>query len=152
MEKNLDSFILDFIETRYGLSRKDINAIIRNQNSDVTIHIFCNKNLGPLETLVKFLHENMQLAFNEIAQMLQRNPKTIWSTYNNSIKKHKNKLDFESDGFYIPLKIFSNRKYSVLENLVRFFKDKGFEFKMISRILNRSESTIRTCYMRALAK
>ncbi len=53
----------------------------------IPIEIFHNRNLGPLEILTIFLKENKHMKFKDIANLLKRDPRTIWSSYNKGVKK-----------------------------------------------------------------
>lgn len=117
------------------------------------ISIFDNKELSCLETIVKYLKEEFNLRFHEIALLLNRNDRTIWTTYNNAIKKRKEKLPVKESKFFIPTAIFKNRKFSVLESIVSYLKDKfNLRYSEISILLNRDERNIWTVYSRAKKK
>ena len=87
------------------------------------ISIFDNDELSCLETIVKYLKEELKLRFHEIALMLNRNDRTIWATYNIAFKKRKEKLPAKNSKFFIPVSIFTERKLSVLEAIVSYLKD-----------------------------
>ena len=53
----------------------------------IPLSVFANRRYSSMEALVKHLKEEYDLAFTEIANMLARNPKTIWTTYQNAKKK-----------------------------------------------------------------
>ena len=85
--------------------------------------------------------------------MLNRNDRTIWATYNNAVKKRKERLPVKESKLYIPVSIFSGRKLSVLETIVSYLKDKfGLRYSEISALLNRDERNIWTAYNRAKKK
>lgn len=44
--------------------------------------IFANRKLGILESLVKYLKEELNLKYCQIAQLLKRDQRTIWTAYN----------------------------------------------------------------------
>jgi len=113
------------------------------------VSIFNNKELGSLETIVKYLKENLNLKYHEIAQVLNRNDRTIWTTYNNAVKKKKEKLPVKESKFFIPVSIFKDRKFSVLEALVSYLKDNfNLRYSEIAVLLNRDERNIWTVYNR----
>ena len=51
--------------------------------------IFKERKLSVLESLVEYLHEKESLTFAEIAELLNRDDKTIWTVYNRVRKKKK---------------------------------------------------------------
>lgn len=56
----------------------------------IDISIFHNRELAPLQALVKHLKES-GISFNRIAELLNRDYKTVWLTYNNKNGKHAKK-------------------------------------------------------------
>ena len=147
-QKNKELFReISKIKQEYKLSDKDLLNLI-NKQILIPISIFFNS--SPLESLVKYLKENLNLNYNEIAKLLNRDQRTIWVTYNN-INKKNIKLNTKSK-LLIPIEIFSNRKLSSLENLVSYLINLNYSFSQISQLLNRDYRTIWTCYQRAKKK
>ena len=99
--------------------------------------------------LTKYLRENEYKSFKEIAKILNREPSTIYNTYNNSKRKYKQALDVSDASIIIPFTIFNDRNYSVLESIAAYLKDKlNLSFKQISSYLNRNYNTVKTVYRR----
>jgi len=108
--------------------------------------------LGPLESIVKYLKEDLNLNYEEISKLLYRNKSPIILTYKNSVQKLKNKLDTKSD-FFIPISLFSNLKLSILESIVKYLKEKlDLNYHNIAVLLKRDDRTIWTVYNRCLKK
>ena len=117
------------------------------------ISIFDNNELSCLETIVKYLKEEFKLRFHEIALLLNRNDRTIWTTYKIACKKRKEKLPVKESELVIPASIFTDRKFSVLESIVAYLKDSfGMRYSQIATLLNRDERNIWTIYSRAMKK
>ena len=117
------------------------------------VSIFNNEELGCLETIVKYLKEELGLKFHEIALLLNRNDRTIWATYNIACKKRKEKLPAKGSKFFIPVSIFKDRKFSVLELIVSYLKDNfNLRYSEIAILLNRDERNIWTVYNNARKK
>ena len=117
------------------------------------ISIFDNDELGCLETIVKYLKEELKLRFHEIALLLNRNDRTIWTTYNVACKKRKEKLFVKESKFFIPISVFTDRKLSVLEAIVSYLKGNfDLRYSEIAILLNRDERNIWTVYNRAKKK
>ena len=59
------------------------------------INIPCSiftKKLSSLETISKYLKENLKLSYKEIADLINRSEKTIWQAYKSTNKKHPSKF------------------------------------------------------------
>ncbi|MBA3064779.1 hypothetical protein FP803_05055 [Candidatus Woesearchaeota archaeon] len=112
------------------------------------VFIFKNNSLSALETIVKYLKEEHNLSYAEISRLLNRSSKTIWITYQRAKKKMPKKLKGKSD-IFIPVEIFQNRKFSVLENLVSYLKqEQSISYKEIAKLINRNYRTVLTVYRR----
>ncbi len=139
----------ELLEIKQKNSLKD-QEILDLINKKILIPLSIFKNSSPLESIVKYLKDNLKLNFHNISSLLNRNERTIWVTYNNAIKKNII-LDIK-DELKIPVEIFSNRKLSVLENLVSYLKNSNYSLQQISLIINRDYKTIWTCYNRSKKK
>ena len=122
------------------------------EDNNIPLSVFSIKKLSTLEIIVKYFKENLHKKYHEIALILNRNDRTIWSTYHNSIKKFKGPLFVKGPDF-VPVSIFSSRKKSVLESLVVYLKDNlGYSYTKISRLLKKDYQTIYTSYRRGKSK
>ena len=130
------------------LSSEKIEArdLVLSKEILIPIGIFDNNVLGSLEAIVKFLHENSELKFSKIAAMLNRDQKTIWSTYSNASKKLSKFFNNPSNKIFVPASAFANRKFSTLESLVGYLKDLGFSNHEIASMLRLDDRTIWTVY------
>jgi len=146
-EKNKELFKkISGVKINYNLDNNQLLDLI-NKQTLIPISIFCN--YSPLESLVKYLKENSKLSFKAISDLLNRDQRTIWVTYDNVLRKKIN-LDCSSE-VVVPLEIFSDRKLSVLENLVSHLI-KFHSLKEISKLLKKNYQTIWTCHNRAKKK
>ena len=127
-----------------------LNLLISSQKAKdrVPISIFSTP-LPPLEAIVKYLHENHNLSFTEIAKQLNRSVKTIWQSYQTA--KRKKEIKLLAEGEQLPLTIFSNRSLSISENLLLYLS-KTHKPKEIANLLNRSQRNINTILSRARRK
>ena len=145
------------LEENQNLSFDEILNILKKREVDrktktLPISIFNNISLSALEAVTKYLKENLNLNYNEIAALLSRNYDPIRITYWNSKKKLPGKLDISSDN-NIPIDIFRNKQLSVLENLTSYLKDEmHLTYHEIAVLLKRDDRTIWTVYNRALKK
>lgn len=53
----------------------------------IPMEIIKNRNLSILESIVKFLKEARNLTYHEIAVLLNRDDRTIWTVYSRARKK-----------------------------------------------------------------
>ena len=114
----------------------------------IPLFIFKNDSLSALEAIVKYLKEEHNLSYVEISRLLNRSNKTIWITYQRAKKKMPKKLVGKSQ-ILIPVEIFQNRKFSVLESLASYLKqEQGISYKEIAKLINRNYRTILTVYRR----
>ena len=144
-----------------GLSSEQIielaNKLLKvpvEEEVKVPISVFKNDKLGSLETIVKYLRENLLLSFKQIASLTNRNDVALAVSYRNAKKKLESKFVIEEISPYsIPITILQNRKLSVLENIVSYLKDTfGLAYHKIALLLNRNDRTIWTVYQRAKKK
>jgi len=102
--------------------------------------------LSGFEALVLFLKKYQKRDVKSIASLLNREKSTIYATLAKVKKKETLK---ETGTVRVPISVFSNRKYSVLESLVSHLKDKvGMSLKEISVQIGKSYSTVKTVYWR----
>ena len=119
---------------------------------DIPLNIFANKDLGILESLTKYLKENLELSNNEIADLLSRDNRTIWGAYSKAVKKFPKPV-VPNFSFTVPLTIFKDRSKGTLESLSVYLKDEcKLTFAKIGERLGRDQRTIWTVYTRAKKK
>ncbi len=117
------------------------------------VSIFFNDSLSALEAITKFLREERNLRYSEIADVLNRDERTIWCTYSNSKKKMQERLATGTSSIQIPVSAISSRELSVLETLAFYLKDEmNLSFNRIAAVLRRDYRTIWTVYRRAKIK
>lgn len=117
------------------------------ENSDlIPIGVFSYEGFSCLEAIVKYLHENCRLRFVRIGSILNRSSKTIWATYAKAKKKSKDEFSNLTYDITIPVSVFSNRKFSILESLVGFLRDEGFGNRDVGELIRRSDSTVWSSY------
>ena len=79
--------------------------IIEKNKQNIPLCVF-SPELSSLETIVKYLKENLRIPINEISVLLGRSDKTIWQAYNTS-KRGFWQDSYESDWSYTPRIWFS---------------------------------------------
>jgi DNA-binding CsgD family transcriptional regulator len=142
------------LREKYNLGVEELLEIAKKKEDgeEVKIPIILFKqNISPAEILCKYLKENLGLRFSEIARLLNRDDRTVWINYRNAVKKKSEKIEVEKK-VLISIKIFSDRRLSVLEAVVNYLKNKGFRNNEIAEILNKDQRNIYTLYSRARKK
>ena len=128
----------------------ELQDLLKIKQIHLPLSIFNNRELSSLETICKYLKENLSLSYHEIALILNRDDRTIWSTYNNSIRKRKPSLPVKPSEHHIPIEIFQNRNLAVLQSLVVYLKDSlHLSYHQVALALRRNDRTIWTTYNQA---
>lgn len=55
--------------------------------SSIPISVLRDRSLKPLEAIVEYLKDIQGLTYHEIAELLNRDDRTIWTVYNRAKKK-----------------------------------------------------------------
>ena len=138
------------LKDKYKISIDELFDFVREQLF-IPVNIF-NKKLTVLESIVKHLKEEKNLSLHKISEILGRDERNIWHTYNNSKKKYSSKIITKKIELWIPVSIFDG-KLSALESVAYYLHDKlGLKFSQIADLLNRDQRTIWTSYSRAKKK
>ena len=76
----------------YSNASKKYNAGFNSENSNfnIPLSIFNKRPLSILETLTGFLKEDLNLRYCEIASLINKDQRTVWTAYNRAKKKIKN--------------------------------------------------------------
>ena len=150
---------LDYLKEQ-GLAPEDIIHLVKKvlkvpvkEEVKVPLSVFKNDFLSSLETIVKYLRENLLLSFKQIAALTNRDHIALAVTYRNAKKKMPAKFVEEISPYAIPVTILQDRNLSVLENVVSYLKDTfDLNYHKIAVLLNRDDRTIWTVYQRAVKK
>ncbi|MEM4267735.1 MAG: hypothetical protein QXK37_02795 [Candidatus Woesearchaeota archaeon] len=146
--------ILDDISREEGLKPEEIIELLKYEEEDyLPVNIFLNRELGVLEAAVKYLHEERNRSLAEISRILNRDRRTVWSTYHLAAKKHPERFLEKESKYTIPAKVLANRELGVLESLTVYLKETySLKFSEIGAILQRDQRTVWTAYHRAKSK
>jgi len=143
--------ILKFMKDSQGLSLSELIKIYSESEKDhaIPVSIFAGV-LSPSESVCKYLKENRHLSFHDIAAMLERDDRSIWTSYSRASGKMKTPFVIEDQDIVIPSQIFRDRSKSILENVVYFLKaNYSFSNSKIAGLLNKHPSAIATVAKRA---
>ena len=148
--------LVNYLGQEKGFSSDEIIRLITKGGKPEAVEIpscIFNNKLSSLESVVKYLKENLDLKYSEIAKLLNRDDRTIWATYSNSRKKFAKRFAVENNKYFIPALIISNRSLSVLESIVYYLKDDcNLKYSQIALLLCRDQRTIWTVYNRRRKK
>ena len=125
------------------------------QEYTIPLSIFSH-DLHPTEALCKFLKEEKNLSYPEIAKLLNRNQKSVWATYQRASKKMRKQFSYKSlknEHYHLPLSIFNDRSYSLLEKSISYLsKTYQLSNREIANLLNKSPNSIAVLAKRAREK
>jgi hypothetical protein len=109
--------------------------------------------LSPFESICKYLKEHLNMTYHEIAVLLDRDDRTIWTVYQHAMKKDKKPMRVHPSSIIFPVSLLRDRRLSVLEHLVVHVKEYyGMTYHEIAVLLKRDDRTIWTMYQRSLRK
>jgi len=150
---NISQDLLEEIKKEYNITEQQLTQFLKQKEETIPIYIFNNETLSSLETIVKYLKENKNLKHSKIAKKLNRNVKTIWATYQKAKQKQPQMFTEQETSITIPINLFCDRTFSVLEHITRHLKENhNLNYSEIARLLNRSPKTIWTTHQRARKK
>ena len=136
-----------------NVSQEQIDSLLAQGKTLIPISIFDNDALSALEAIVKYLKEERNLTFSDISRLLNRDARSIWTTYSNTRSKMKGALKTAPSEFSIPAEIIADRTLSVLETIVEHLKEqRQLSNTKIASLLRRNDKTIWTVYNRAKKK
>jgi hypothetical protein len=146
--------ILDEISAGQQIEKNELlDALKLKEEPSIPVEIFANKKLGILEAAVKYLREEKGFSLTEIAQMLNRDRRTVWSTYDFAQKKCPQRVFVSGSRYWIPVSVFTGRDFGVLESLTtHLIEHYRLKFSQIAVLLQRDQRTIWTVYNRAKKK
>ncbi len=132
--------------SQLSAQEKELLIVALTEKDSIPVSIFSTK-LSGLEAISLYLNTEEKKSVKQIATVLNRNKNTIYTSLNAAQRK---KVKFPTKSkTNIPLSIFANRKFSILESLVVYLKEtKGMTLKAISEMTNKHYSTIKTTHWR----
>ncbi|MBS3085285.1 hypothetical protein J4225_01205 [Candidatus Pacearchaeota archaeon] len=146
------TLLMEELKEKHKLKENEVAQFLEiSQKENIPITIF-NKNLGALEALTKYMKENLNMTYKEIADALERDQRTIWTSYKKAKEKQPEALEIKATQFYLPIEILKNRKFTILESVILYLREKQMKHKEIAKMLNRDARNIQTTYSRAIKK
>ena len=153
----VNTLIQNLIE-KDKISFSEVIGLLREKRKEEKVitfplSILRNRSIGILEATTKYMKEELNLKYHEIAALLNRDARPIWTTYNKAKCKFPNRFVIDKNSIYVPVSIFTNRKLGLLENLAKHLKDNlNLKYREIADMLNRDNRTIWACYNQAIKK
>ncbi|MEK6840212.1 MAG: hypothetical protein AABX72_04670 [Nanoarchaeota archaeon] len=143
--------LVEDLHRRSKISSADIEQTTADQGLLLPCSIF-TKELTPLESICLYLKDVCTLSYHEIATLVNRDDRTIWTVYQHAHRKKKHFVVKKND-MMIPLRILKDRHLSVMEHIVRYLKNhSNLTYHQIAELLHRDDRTIWTVYQRGLKK
>jgi len=102
------------------------------------------KDLGYLEALVKYLKENLGMSYSVIAELLNRDQRTIWTAYKKASEKQKEPISVKETEIFIPISILGDREFTIREAVISYLRTKGLRHSEIAKLLNRDPRNVWT--------
>lgn len=144
--------VLEEISRDEGISKGDVLALLQKDELTIPLSIFTHSELGILELVVKYLKEHSNLSLSDIARLLHRDKRTVWTTYHFAARKLPGRLAIHK-GQQVPVSALARRDLGILESLAVYLKDeRGMRYSQIAQVLHRNDRTIWTVYNRAKKK
>src|SRR3989344_6619142 len=153
LEKHLDiinTSIQNAID-KHDISFPEVIKVLveKNIKEDKGIRIPCSilkeRSLGVLEVTTKYLKEHHRFRYKEIASLLNRDSRLIWTAYNKAKQKSFRRLHIKGEGreiIWIPVSIFTDRRFGPLEAVCKHLKEQhNLSYYKIAAILGRDNRT-----------
>ena len=131
-----------------------------NQNALlIPTSIFTDRTLKVLEAVVEYLKESKMLTHHQIAALINRDDRTVWTVYHRVGLKRKPHLHAlpasagAADALFLPTSIFQDRTLKVFEAVTEYLREqKQLTNHQVALLLNRDDRTVWTVYSRAQKK
>jgi hypothetical protein len=142
--QKLVSTISNLVSTLSETEKKEVLQQILTQKNVIPVSIFSSE-LPGLSALVLYYKKYQKKSVKEISTLLKRDKNTIYTT----LSRIKETTLKTTSQLHLPVSIFQDRKYSVLESLVFYLRhERNMKLVDIAKLLNKAPSTIKTVYWR----
>ena len=86
LNRNISTISSTYIKTKKKLPSE---FMITESKYFIPISALSNRNYSVLESIVRFLKKNLNLTNKEIAKLINRDTRTIWTVYSRAMKKEE---------------------------------------------------------------
>jgi hypothetical protein len=128
-----------------SIRRKKKKNSKNKTNITIPTTIF-SKKLGALESISKYMKENLGMSYHNIAELLNRNERTIWTAYNKATEKQKEPIEVKETEIFIPISVLNNRELTILESVINYLREKDMKYSGIAKLINRDQRNVRAIY------
>ena len=149
--ETIDVFIKGVCE-KYNLTSAEVLNLLAGEKKpdSVPSYILKDTNLGVLEAVTKYMKEELSLTYHKIAEILKRDDRVVWVTYNKALSKRKERFQSEKPSVDIPVSVFTDEILGPLEAVSKFLiEEMKMEYGDAAKLLNRDPRSIWACYKRA---
>lgn len=146
--------IIGFMRQNQQLELSELLSIYSETSPEqsVPVSIFSGK-LSPSEALCLFLKQDRGLSFHDIAVLLNRDDRSVWTSCARAKKKSKKQFTEKDDDILLPISMFTDRSLSIMEHVVDLLTHQHkMTNSQIAKMLNRNPSAIATVANRAESK
>jgi hypothetical protein len=144
--------LIRYVLEKEGISEEELAEKLGKKPSvagEIPATIF-STSLSPLESITRYLKENLGKKLVEISRTLGKSPAALSPAYRKAVTK---KFEIMETGLLIPLNEFEkNQDLSILEIVVSHLKKRGITLTQISELLKKDVRTIWTVNHRAELK
>ncbi|HIG93145.1 TPA: hypothetical protein HA242_00035 [Candidatus Woesearchaeota archaeon] len=146
--------LLGYLHTHQNLQLSEVIALYQDAKNEALIPLsIFSHSLAPMEALTKFLKENEQMSLPEIALLLHRDQRSIWANYRRAGRILKSKLASTSETYVLPLSLFQDRSFSILESVVLYLNSvHHLTPKQMGKLLHKSPNSMAVLLKRGKEK
>ncbi len=148
--------VLAVMHQEQNLQLEEVVSLYQEVRQEISVPLpVFSSGAPPVEALCGYLSHSKGLSHKEIAQLLGRNEKSIWSIVKKSKQKKtvfKNNLK-HSEKHFLPLSIIQNHSHTLLENIIIYLRT-TYKLKnpQIAKLLHKSPNSIAVLAKRARKK
>jgi hypothetical protein len=119
-----------------------IEVYKQNIQGTIPLEIY-TENLGIMEATIKYLKEEKNMSYHEIAAQLGRDDRTIWTSYKKAQAKKKERFQINRKEENIPLTILTDRTKTPLTQITNYLMEKHkMKNRQIAELLRKDYKTI----------
>ena len=142
--------LIRYLLEREGISEDELLSRFEKKSAESVPATIFATSLSPLESITRYLKENLGKKLVEISRTLGKSPAALSPAYKKAVTK---KFEVRETELLIPLSEFEqNMDLSILEIAVNHLKNRGMRFTEIAALLEKDVRTVWTVYKRAEKK
>ena len=152
--RTLLNYLLTEMISEEDLQLSDLMKMFNEIKSEqlIPLSIFSYE-LKPAGAICKFLRENLGYSNKKVSVLINRDDRSTWASYQRAKLKMKKKFVDKNEEYKLPVSIFQDRSYSLMESLLIYLsKYYGLSNKEMAKLLNKSSNSIAVVVKRAKEK